>query len=278
MRIQQLTDTDGFRQVAALERELWGYADAEDAVPAPMLALTSKIGGLLLGAFDDEGRLCGFAYSLPGIRDGRAFHWSHLLGVVERCRGQGLGHRLKCEQRRLALEMGLDLIEWTFDPLQATNAHLNLVKLGVVVREYIENVYEDSSSPLHAATETDRLLAEWWITSPEVEDRLSASATAASQRDWRPDDVAAVNVVCRADRWIAPGAHDLGMDDGRLAVHIPMGFTEMQLEAVELARAWRASTRAVFKTYLPRGYDVVDFCLQPRDGRGTYLLVRNPER
>jgi predicted GNAT superfamily acetyltransferase len=70
--------------------------------------------------------------------------------------------------------MGIDLIEWTFDPLQALNAHLNFAKLGVVAEEYEENIYGDSSSPLHQGTPTDRFVAEWRITSPHVERRLAS--------------------------------------------------------------------------------------------------------
>lgn len=149
MIIRPLTSVDDFRLVFALEREIWGYLSAEDPVPVPMMIVSAKTGGLILGAFDDREAvprpagsvptpvMVGFAYSLPALKDGKPFHWSHMLGVVERCRNSGLGWQLKIEQRRIVLGLGLDLIEWTYDPLQALNAHLNFVKLGTIVNEYI---------------------------------------------------------------------------------------------------------------------------------------------
>ena len=106
--------------------------------------------------------------------------WSHMLGVAEPHRGTGLGRLLKIEQRRRTLAMGLDLIEWTYDPLQALNAHFNFVKLAVVVEEYEENVYGESSSVLHRGTPTDRFVARWWIRDPRVERRLETDASPSS--------------------------------------------------------------------------------------------------
>jgi predicted GNAT superfamily acetyltransferase len=289
MIIRPLTSVDDFRQVYALEQEVWGYTSAEDSVPVPIMIVSAKTGGLLLGAFDDEGTLpaapsgaagpalepamVGFAYSLPGIKDGKPFHWSHMLAVVERHRNSGLGWQMKLEQRRLVMAAGLDLIEWTYDPLQALNAHLNFVKLGAIVREYHLNVYGDSSSTLHRGTPTDRFIAEWWLRSDRVVERVAAAARHAA----RPGDLrgaAAVNRVVEGGAWAAPADYDLTAEAPRLAVLIPMGFTEMQQHDLALAQAWRASTRAIFTTYLPRGYQVEDFVLDRGRGLGTYLLSR----
>ena len=136
MEIRPLTTLEECRQVAVLEKTVWGYTDAEDVVPPPVLIVSIKRGGILLGAFDDGGSMRGFVYSMPAIKDGRPTQWSHMLGVMPEMRAAGLGARLKLAQRRAALDMGMDLIEWTYDPLQAMNAHLNFTKLGVIVEEY----------------------------------------------------------------------------------------------------------------------------------------------
>src|SRR6185295_7122592 len=102
-----------------------------------------------------------------------------MAGVVAEYRSAGLGRTLKLLQRDRTLAMGLDLIEWTYDPLQAMNAHLNFAKLGVIVEEYAENIYGTSSSPLHQGNPTDRFVAEWWIRTPHVERRLAASGQIA---------------------------------------------------------------------------------------------------
>ncbi len=161
--------------MADLEKDVWGYTDAEDVVPPPVLIVSAKRGGILLGAFDEAGAMKGFVYSIPAVKDGRLTQWSHMLGVTRGAREAGLGLRLKLAQRARAMEMGIDLIEWTYDPLQALNAHLNFTKLGVVVEEYEENIYGVSSSPLHSGSPTDRFVAEWRLTAPHVVRRIGGN-------------------------------------------------------------------------------------------------------
>src|SRR5918992_5765013 len=121
MPIRALTTIEECRAVAALEREIWEYPDAEDVVPAVVMIVSIKRGGILLGGFDDEDTLVGFVYSLAGVKAGRLMQWSHMLGVLPAARDSGLGARLKLAQRRAAVTQGIELIEWTFDPLQALN-------------------------------------------------------------------------------------------------------------------------------------------------------------
>src|SRR5919109_3276797 len=116
--IRPLTTLEECRQVALLEREVWGYTDAEDVVPPPVLIVSAKRGGILLGAFDERGVMQGFVYSMAAAKDGRLTQWSHMLGVAPGARERGIGVRLKLAQRERALAQGIDLIEWTFDPLQ----------------------------------------------------------------------------------------------------------------------------------------------------------------
>src|SRR3954462_9546945 len=114
METRDLATLDECRQVAELEREIWGYTDAEDVVPPPVLIVSVKRGGILLGAFNAHAQMKGFVYSIPSIKDGRLAQWSHMLGVTPDARGGSLGLRLKLAQREHALQMGVDLIEWTY--------------------------------------------------------------------------------------------------------------------------------------------------------------------
>ena len=283
MKIRALTTADELRQVFELEQAIWGYESIEDSVPVMMLLVSTRVGGLVVGAYD-QGRLVGFAYALPGIRDGKPFQWSHMLGVVPEYRASGLGWRLKVEQRRLVMESGVDLIAWTYDPLQAANAHLNFAKLGTVAREYHLDAYPGSSSSLHAGTPTDRLIAEWWLRSDRVVERLSAAGRGGPERQHGAAalasgvvlrEAAEVNRVREAGEWLAPDDHDLSLDAPHLAVTIPTGFTETQQRDLPLAQAWRLATREMFTTYLSRGYEVVDFVLDRTRRRGTYVLSRS---
>ena len=271
MTIRELTTIDDCRAVAALEREVWGYTDAEDVVPPPVLIVSVRRGGILLGAFDAAGAMKGFVYSIPSVKDGRLAQWSHMLGVTKDARDAGLGLRLKLAQRDRSLAMGVDLVEWTYDPLQALNAHLNFAKLGVVVEEYEENIYGESSSPLHSGSPTDRFVAEWKLTAPHVERRIAGGGVGV-MRDASVAQAPLVNPSRPAAPWLAPGAANLGLDAPRLLVEIPVGYAEMQLQNAPLALEWRMAIRAIFQHYFSRGYRVVDFFLSREAGRGHYLL------
>ncbi len=261
-----------FAAVVELERQIWGPG-YEEVVPIPILAVTTKRGGILIGAFEGD-RLIAFVYSLPGIRDGKPTQWSHMLGVVDEYRRAGIGRQLKLLQRRRAIDMGLELIEWTFDPLQTMNANLNFAKLGIVVEEYEENIYGESSSPLHKGNPTDRFVAEWWIREPHVERRLSLTSPFGMMRTSEIATAPVVNDTTPAGEWIECGRADLTLDARRLLVVIPGGFGDMLQRAPALALRWRMATREIFTTYFARGYKAVEFFLAPGARGGSYLLTR----
>jgi predicted GNAT superfamily acetyltransferase len=273
MLIRPLTTLEECRAVARLERTVWGYPDAEDVVPPPVLMISIKRGGILLGAFDDERRMVGFVYSMPGLRDRMPMQWSHMLGVVPEARTAGVGLALKLAQRDASLAMGIDLMEWTFDPLQALNAHFNFSKLGAVVEEYEENLYGDSSSPLHRGAPTDRFLAAWRLRTPHVVRRI-ASAGQPLMRDSRILAAPVLNPSGESNGRLIPGTADLARDDERLLVEIPAGFDELLASDAALALDWRMMTRQIFKSCFRRGYRIVDFFLSREAGRGHYLLAR----
>ena len=272
---RDLKTLEEFAQVVELERVIWGPG-YDEVVPVPILAVTVMRGGILIGAFEDDpsrARMVGFVYSLPGIKHGKPTQWSHMLGVLDEYRNAGVGRELKLLQRERTLAMDLDLVEWTYDPMQAMNAHLNFAKLGVVVDEYEENVYGESSSPLHRGNPTDRFVAEWWVREPHVERRIKPSGS-ITLRTTEIADAQPVNRVGPSGEWLESVDVDLSIDVPRLLVQIPMGFTEMLAKNPELALAWRICTRAIFTTYFTRGYKAVDFLLDRNARRGAYLLVR----
>jgi predicted GNAT superfamily acetyltransferase len=276
LRFRDLHTAAEFRQVMALEQEVWGFTDLHDMVTVPVFTITTKRGAILIGAFDPADRMVGFVYSIVGMKDRQLLQWSHMLGVLKEYANSGLGLRLKLAQREKALAGGYDLIEWTFDPLQTLNAHLNFSKLGVVAEEYHRNVYGESTSVLHKGTPTDRLVAQWWIRQPHVERRV-APATSVPVRAAGLADAAPINVTRPAERWLANAEVCLTRDERRLVFEIPMGFTEMQREAPALALEWRMQSREIFEACFARGYRVVDFFLDRPQLRGRYLLARPGE-
>ena len=277
LRYRDLHTADEFRQVMDLEAQVWGFTDLNDMVTLPVFTITVKRGAILVGAFDATDRMVGFVYSIVGMKAGRqVLQWSHMLGVLPEYRNSGLGRSLKLAQRDRALAQGYELIEWTYDPLQAMNAHLNFTKLGVVAEEYHRNVYGESTSVLHKGTPTDRLVAQWWIARPHVARRVTPDDAIPVKTDELAE-AAPVNATHPAQAWLANSELFLARDDRRLVLEIPMGFTEMQCEAPALAFEWRMQTREIFETYFAKGYRVVDFHLDRPHARGRYVLAKRDQ-
>jgi predicted GNAT superfamily acetyltransferase len=156
-----------FRACVALQKEVWNFSDAE-LVPLRLFVVADKVGGQVIGAFE-RSEMIGFALSVPGTRTGHIYLHSHMLAVRKEYRNAGLGRRMKLMQRDDALARGIELIEWTFDPLEIKNAYLNIEKLGAIARRYNINQYGITSSPLQGGLPSDRLIAEWWLKSKRVE-------------------------------------------------------------------------------------------------------------
>ncbi len=201
-----------FKACIDLQRTVWQFTDL-DIIPLRSFVITMHSGGMTYGAFDPAGRLIGFSHALAAFDDGLApYYYSHMLAVEPGWRDAGIGWELKLAQRRRALQTGVPLIRWTYDPLQSRNAHLNLTKLGGVVREYKVNYYgNESTSALHRGLDTDRLFVEWWVGSARVEKALEGvqeSMTGAVTRleipreieELKSQDMAAARSVQRAVR------------------------------------------------------------------------------
>ena len=169
--IRKCESLEDMQAAFALQKEVWQFTDAE-LVPVRLFVLANKIGGHVIGAFDQD-NMVAFALAIPGHRNGHAYLHSHMLAVRQQYRNAGLGRRLKFFQREDALGRGFELIEWTFDPLEIKNAYLNIEKLGAIARRYNVNQYGVTSSPLQGGLPSDRLVAEWWLRSRRVEKVLS---------------------------------------------------------------------------------------------------------
>jgi len=165
---------DELEACVELQRQTWGYPDIE-VTPRKAFLLARELGGQVIGAFEPDGRMAGFAMAMAAFEAGapgappRPYLHSHMLAVAPEFRNQGLGARLKLAQREDALARGIERMTWTFDPLQPKNAYLNIHRLGAIVRRYSPDFYGVSSSRLQSGLPTDRLHAEWWLGSARVE-------------------------------------------------------------------------------------------------------------
>jgi predicted GNAT superfamily acetyltransferase len=164
--VRNCHELSDFHACVALQREIWGE-DPLEVEPATMFVVAAHTGGQVLAAYAGD-VLAGFVLAVAGIRDGQPYLHSHMAGVKDGFRDQGIGRKLKLFQREEALQRGIRLIQWTFDPLEIRNAHFNLNRLGAIARHYQANLYGVTTSPLHRGLRTDRLLAEWHLDSPRV--------------------------------------------------------------------------------------------------------------
>ena len=173
LEIRRCQGIEELEACVRLQKEVWNFSDL-DLIPLRLFVVADKIGGQVIGCFDKK-EMVGFTLSIPGSRNGHPYLHSHMLAVREQYRNLGLGRKLKLAQREDALGRSIELIEWTFDPLEIKNAYLNIERLGAIARRYTCNQYGMSSSPLQGGLPTDRLVAEWWLRSKRVERTLAGN-------------------------------------------------------------------------------------------------------
>lgn len=239
-RIRDFVSQADYAACVELQRDTWGR-EFNDVVPASIQQVSQKIGGVAAGAFDASGRLVGFVYGMTGVKSGKIVHWSDMLAVRPEARNGGLGRRLKEYQRRAVAEVGAEIIYWTFDPLQARNAHLNFNVFGVRAVEYVRDMYgEDTGSDLHRGIGTDRLIVAWPVKKTALERRRKEIARAAKAKKV-------------------------------LRVETPRDVTALLSTDPPKARAWRESTRrelvSAMKTHRIDGFEI------DSDNRAFYLLT-----
>jgi predicted GNAT superfamily acetyltransferase len=269
IEIRPIRTLEEYHAVERMQHEVWGL-DALGTVPHHLLLTAQKNGGLLIGAFDPSGktggRLVGFVFGFVGLTvDGRVKHCSHMAGVHPDYQSQNLGYRIKLAQRERVLAQGIDLVTWTFEPLESRNANLNFRKLGAICRIYRRDMYGEMNNPLYAGLPSDRFEVEWPIAGERVARRVAG--------DWRGSSLSTlegtgVPVVNRAPRRPAEGRRALEGD--RLLVQIPSDFQGIKATDMALARAWRLHSRALFEAAFARGYAVTDLIFEA--GRSYYLL------
>jgi predicted GNAT superfamily acetyltransferase len=265
--IRPLSTLEERSRCVALQAEVWG-SQASELVPERMLALAQRLGGILSGAFDEHDELVGFVFGLTGVTGGKVLHWSDMLAVRAGTRNRGIGDALKRHQRDLLLRQGVPLVQWTFEPLESRNAHINLAHLGAIIREYVRDYYPGSASPLHGEIGTDRIIAEWRIASDRVAHRLHGLSAPPSLADV--EDAPVVNPVHFAGDLPCSAAPDLDQTEPRIRIAIPSRIQDLKNADPALARDWRAATRAAFERYLGRGYSATEFVRG--DGVGYYVL------
>jgi predicted GNAT superfamily acetyltransferase len=251
--IRPITDAAGCTAVEQLQIDAWQMDDNLEVVPGHMLLTFHKNGGVLLGAYAGA-RLVGFVAGFVGLMgDGRFKHASHMMGIHPAFQGQGLGARLKLAQRQAVRQQGLDLITWTYDPLEVANARLNIHKLGAVCRTYIPNLYGEIEG-INAGLPSDRFQVDWQINSVHVEKRLGGDVGETAV----PDHLI-LNPVVGNGR---PPETTKSPSEARHFVQIPPNIRTLKTQDMPLAQTWRQHTGQLFTTLFAQNYIVTNFILQ----------------
>jgi len=262
IRIERLSTVEHYRECERLQHAVWRMRDEMMVVPLHLLLTLQRNGGIVLGAFTGTDELVGFVCGFPGLYGSgwrKLKHCSHMMGISERYRGTGIGERLKRAQRDAVLSQGLDLITWTYDPLQGASAALNIGKLGGICRTYIRDLYGPMEDELNGGLPTDRFDVEWHIRSPHVTDRLAglrkrptlAALREAGARILNPASVRADGIPCPADTVAA-------LEGPTVLVEIPSSIAAVKAADLGMARAWRVQTSALFESAFARSYTITD--------------------
>ncbi len=280
IKIRRLQDAGQHDQAVELQKTYWGEARG-GPVPRHMLHSINHYGGHVLGAYDGE-LLVGFLLGFIGTdidfddRDARPamanlLIMSKRMLVLPEYRGRNIGFRLKMAQRDVALKQAIRLVTWTFDPMLATNAHLNIRKLGAVIQRYRADFFGiGGEESLHS----DRLMVEWWVTQRRVKERAKGGGSKLTLGQYFDVNTPIVNRADADGNWLRPRRMTDVPESTFALIEIPRDFPALETRERGLAEDWRYHIRSVFEKMLAAGYIVTDFVSDNFEGRrrAFYLL------
>jgi predicted GNAT superfamily acetyltransferase len=268
--IHSVTTIEDCQAIERLQAEIWGTTEIE-VNPSHLLLIIAKEGGIVLLAMDDN-KPVGFSFGLLGLTEHNHLKLaSHMTGVLPAYQSTGLGYQLKLAQREVALARNLNLITWTFDPLQGRNAHLNLSKLGAVCKTYLRHLYGDMLDALNQGLPSDRFRVDWWIASAHVAQRLAGQTLEpASALSAYP--IINPATIMKNGFPVPPPTFDLPQTPFCL-VEVPPDLPSLKAKAPDLALQWRLHTRDIFEAYFSSAYTAVN--LLRRGDRNYYLLQKD---
>jgi chorismate synthase len=265
IEIRPLLTTQELNACVELQHATWGR-EFTDVVPASILKVAQRVGGVVAGAFGDSSELLGFVFGLTGVERGKIVHWSDMLAVRPEARNLGLGRRLKEYQRHAVREMGGAVIYWTYDPLIARNAHLNFNRLGVRLAEYVDDMYGVTDSVLHGGIPTDRLVVAWPTYDEEIDQLLANAERRIESLDCQQSPIVSPDFI--------KGAEGAAILPHCVRIEIPLDAEAMLRDATADAATWRARVRRDLRWALGAGYTISAFANVDATKRGYYLMTK----
>ncbi len=273
IEIREPSKPEEFEALEEIQIDAWRMKDI-DVVPSRIAIAIHEAGGCVFLAYIDKkpiGFVLGF---LAGGKNDLYLH-SHQVGVKRAFWGRGVGYKLKLKQREWALEKGIDLVRWTFDPLLARNAYFNFYKLGVINNTYKINLYGEMKDEINRGMESDRFYVEWWLKSKRVNERIEG---VRPPKDMELGNFTKVIYISEKNGIPTPSKLDLNKNEKVLVVPIPSDIEAIKRIDLEVAKDWRLATRKVFMHYFSKGYIAADFIIGKDRSVSHYLLLREDKR
>ena len=218
-KLETLTDQTLGRDIFD---KTWAMNSGTEITPNLLQAMVHS-GAYLSGAFIGE-KCVGAAFAFPATTAGLHLH-SHMTAVLDKYRDQGIGYSLKIDQWHWAKKKNYQEITWTFDPLVARNAKLNLIKLGVDISKYYPNFYGDMPDALNTGDESDRVMASWKVIGEQA---------------------IAKNLITNPDK-------------SDILIKIPEDIVAIRSEDISENLKWRRKVREEFMRAFEKGGKVVGF-------------------
>lgn len=265
--LRKIDTIEELQKMAQLEQHVW----KANPTPIHQTLTVAKNGGIVIGAYVAE-QMVGFVYSFPGYKNGEVYLCSHMLGIDEAFRNRGIGYMLKKAQAEEAMKAGYRNIRWTYDPLESRNGYLNIVKLGAVCSEYIENCYGEMNDALNKRLPSDRFYVKWHIGSAYLEERHRMfsqihRSPEAEVLHWQERTNGEPEAVFPAKEW------ESFYDQPFLFVPIPLYFQQLKEKDHELALDWRYKTREVFTRLFQAGWAVAHVLRNENEPVQYYVLI-----
>jgi predicted GNAT superfamily acetyltransferase len=177
-----------------------------------------------------------------------------MLAALPDRRHRGVGYAMKLAQRAQALEQGIHVARWTFDPLVARNAWLNLGKLGAFADRFGRAFYGEMTDDLNRGDRTDRLVVRWELD-PEPGPRPV------------PGDLPAV-LAAEGDPAAPDPTPGVDPDATGAVIEVPRDHPALRERDPALADRWRDAVALAIEKSFAAGLVVIGFDRE----RSAYVL------
>ena len=270
--IRRVSTMEEARKIHKLMIGIWEM-NAAEALPTFEIRAISDV-GLVLMAYENScpEEPIGYIYAVKNFTSKHFKHYSHMMGIKKDWQSKGVGYQLKKTHRKIALSSDPKVysIEWTVDPLFASNAALNFGKLGCVCNIYKENYYGTSEEiGIYSNTETDRILVSWVLESEEVRKKLETKKRKPTQLTefLKENAQIIVNRIGGNLRFVPLKSSNEKINERKLFfVEIPINFHQITENDLDIAKNWRQEFREICQKSFKNNWEICDFirCVSER--------------